>query len=100
MALAKNRQTRSAMTPHLVRRLEVGEYPEAVPRLLALLQELPNEAWTTPMIDGLDRASKTNAAMSKAQLADGTPAQDAASEILRRLAPEAPSKFADDDIPF
>jgi hypothetical protein len=100
MALAKNRLTRTAMTPRLVRRLEVGEYAEAVPRLLGLLQGLPNDAWTDPMIDGLGRAIQTNAALSKAQLADGTPAHDAASELLHRLAPEAPSKLADDDIPF
>ncbi len=100
MALARNHRTRTAMPPRVVRRLEVGEDCEAVPRLLALLQDLPNDAWTDPMIDGLDRAIGANMALSNAKLADGTSARDAASELLQRVGPEVPVQHGDDDIPF
>jgi hypothetical protein len=100
MALARNHRTRPAMPPRVVRRLEVGENCEAVPRLLALLQDLPNDAWTDPMIDGLDRAISANMALSKAKFADGTSARDAASELLQRVGPEVPVQHGDDDIPF
>lgn len=100
MALAKNRLTRSAMTPHLVRRLEVDDCPEGIQRLLALLQALPTDAWTDPMIDGLRRAVTANPGLREATLPDGSSAREAAAELANRVGPVAPSQSADDDIPF
>jgi hypothetical protein len=100
MALARNHRTRTSMPPRVVRRLEVREHSEAVPRLLGLLQDLPTDAWTDPMIDGLDRAINANMALSKANLADGTSARDAASELLQRVGPELLVQYGDDEIPF
>jgi TIR domain len=99
-ALAKSRLTMEAMAPAVVRRYANSGSFDNTRAAFALLQGIPESAWTPAMIEQVERAAEDNSQVTNANLPGGRPIREAAEELLRAVRGEPSPALADDDIPF
>jgi hypothetical protein len=99
-ALAKSRLTMHAMAPAVVRRYVHSGSFAGTREAFALLQGVPESAWTPALIEQVERAAEENDQIKYANLPGGRPIPEAAEELLRKVRGEPAPTPPGDDIPF
>lgn len=99
--LAKSARTASAMAPAVVERYARSGSFDNTREAFALLQGIPQSAWSPALVERVRNAARENNQVGHAVLNGGRPIPDAVEEMLALMTgAETPVVASDHDIPF
>lgn len=83
--LATRSETRERMAPSVVRRFSISRSVEHTRGAFTLLNQIPQEIWTSALVEEVEKATKDNHQIREAVLRSGKPVPEAAEKLLRPI---------------